>query len=209
MSDTPSIVVVRDRIEETLLRDLVALFFEDMVKYVVDIEREVAAVGGELVLLEGGSRQEDLWGANYYPGRGAEECIEYTSLINIRPAQNNRSMVIEDEVVKGKVRDLTIASWGAGSRSREPALRADTREVGPLRRGSSGAHDRKRDAASHAADVSSGPGVPGPLLRTRAAARRPHGSGPPAAVAPSGAPALERPRCRALHLPDAPGGAAP
>jgi len=120
MSDTPSIVVVRDRIEETLLRDLVALFFEDMVKYVVDIEREVAAVGGELqadaelVLLEGGSRQEDLWGANYYPGRGAEECIEYTSLINIRPAQNNRSMVIEDEVVKGKVRDLTYRLLGSG-----------------------------------------------------------------------------------------------
>ena len=37
---------------------------------------EVAAVGGELhadaeaLLLEQGSQQKDLWGANYYPGRG-------------------------------------------------------------------------------------------------------------------------------------------
>ena len=81
------IVVVSSRIDPGVLADLVERFFEDMVKYVVDVERRVAAVGGELhadaeqVLLEGGGRQHNLWGANYYPGRGAEECIEYTSLI--------------------------------------------------------------------------------------------------------------------------------
>ena len=88
------IVVLRsERIAPAELRRLVDLFFEDMVKYVVDVERGVLAVGGEMhsdaeqVLLEDGSRQADLWGANYYPGRGREECIEYTALINIRPAQ--------------------------------------------------------------------------------------------------------------------------
>jgi hypothetical protein len=33
---------------------------------------------------------------DYYPGRGPDDCIEYTSLINIRPAQGNRSMEVED-----------------------------------------------------------------------------------------------------------------
>jgi hypothetical protein len=91
-----------------------------MVKFVVDVERGVAAVGGELhadeeaLLLEDGSRQDDLWGANYYPGRGEEGCLEYTSLINIRPAQGNRSMVIESEATQARVREIAFALIGRG-----------------------------------------------------------------------------------------------
>jgi Protein of unknown function (DUF5674) len=117
----PGIVVVRNvRIEPTELRRLVDMFFEDMVKYVVDVGRGVAAVGGEMhsdaeeALLADGSRQADLWGANYYPGRGREECIEYTSLINIRPVQGNRSMEIQDPAVRERVRELTRALIGEG-----------------------------------------------------------------------------------------------
>jgi len=73
-----------------------------MVKFVVDVERAIAAVGGELhsdakaLLLESGSRQEHLWGANYLPGSGPEKSIEFTSLINIRPAQDNPGMEVSD-----------------------------------------------------------------------------------------------------------------
>jgi len=79
MSDNPSnpdVVLVESRLGPAELRRLVTAHFEDMVKYVVDVERGVAAVGGELhadeeaLLLEQGSRQRDLWGANYYPGKG-------------------------------------------------------------------------------------------------------------------------------------------
>jgi hypothetical protein len=115
------IVVVRGlRIDPAELRRLVELFFDDMVKYVVDVGRGVVAVGGEMhadaeqVLLDDGARQADLWGANYYPGRGREECIEYTSLINIRPAQGNRSMEIQDPAVRERVRELTFALLGEG-----------------------------------------------------------------------------------------------
>jgi len=114
------VIVSGGRIEPGELRRLVDLFFEDMVKYVVDISRGVAAVGGEMhadaeeALLEDGSRQPDLWGANYYPGRGREGCIEYTSLINIRPAQDNRSMEIRDPAIRERVRDLTCALIGEG-----------------------------------------------------------------------------------------------
>jgi hypothetical protein len=114
------VVVSGARLDPAELRRLVDLFFEDMVKYVVDVARGVAAVGGEMhadaeqVLLEDGSRQADLWGANYYPGRGREECIEYTSLINIRPAQGNRSMEIQDPAVRERVRELTLALVGEG-----------------------------------------------------------------------------------------------
>jgi Protein of unknown function (DUF5674) len=118
--ESPDVVLVESRLDPAELRRLVAAHFEDMVKYVVDVERGIAAVGGELhadeeaLLLEHGSRQEDLWGANYYPGRGESGCIEYTSLINIRPAQGNRSMVIADEAVRARVRAVTFALIGRG-----------------------------------------------------------------------------------------------
>jgi hypothetical protein len=121
MPDTePDIVVVDQRIEPAELGRLVLLFFEDMVKYVVDIERRKAAVGGELhadaeqLLLESGSRQSDLWGANYYPGKGREACIEYTSLINIRPSQGNRSMLVESPDIRESIRELTFTLIGEG-----------------------------------------------------------------------------------------------
>jgi hypothetical protein len=55
-----------------------------------------------------------LWGANYYPGRGREDSIEYTSLINIRPAAGNRSMEIQDPALRERVRTLTWALVGEG-----------------------------------------------------------------------------------------------
>ena len=120
MSEVPGIVIVRERIDPAELKRLVLLYFEDMVKYVVDVERGVVGLGGDMhadgeqLLLEDGSRQADLWGANYYPGRGPGESIEYTSLINIRPAAGNRSMVVEDDAVRARIRQITHALIGMG-----------------------------------------------------------------------------------------------
>lgn len=116
----PDILVLDRPVGPEELRALVDRFFQDMVKYVVDLERELIAVGGELhadaevLLLDQGSRQTDLWGANYYPGRGRDGCIEYTSLINIRPAQGNRSMEVEDSGLRDRIRELTFRLLGQG-----------------------------------------------------------------------------------------------
>jgi hypothetical protein len=48
VSSEADIIIVRDRIDPNQLRRLVRLFFEGMVKYVVDVEEGIAAVGGEL-----------------------------------------------------------------------------------------------------------------------------------------------------------------
>jgi hypothetical protein len=119
--DTPAdVVVVSERIDAAELARLVRAHFEDMVKYVVDVERRVIGVGGEMhvdaeqVLLERGSRQADLWGANYYPGRGPDGCIEYTSLINIRPATGNRGMELQDPELRARLREITFALLGEG-----------------------------------------------------------------------------------------------
>lgn len=71
-------------------------YFDDMTKGVVDVEKELVAIDAELhadlaaLLLENGSRQEQLWGINLYPDENGEDFIEFDSLINIRPRQNNR-----------------------------------------------------------------------------------------------------------------------
>ena len=118
--ETRDIIIVETRIDPAKLRHLVETFFGDMVKYVVDVDLGRAAVGGELhadgeaLLLEAGSQQEHLWGANYYPGRGLEEAIEFTALINIRPAQGNRSMEIESPEIRRRVEELTHRLIGEG-----------------------------------------------------------------------------------------------
>lgn len=114
------IEILHERISRIDLRRLVVEGFGDMVKYVVDVKREFVALGGQLhadaeaLLLDSGSRQEDLWGANYYPGTSPEECIEFTSLINIRPAQSNPGMEIADPEVRERVRALTYKLIGKG-----------------------------------------------------------------------------------------------
>ena len=118
--ERPAIVVVERPIERSELARLVSAYFGDMVKIVVDVRREVVAVGGELhadaeqLLLAQGSRQVDLWGANYYPGRGVEGCLEYTALINIRPSQGNPSMEIQEAQTRVSVRSLVGRLVGEG-----------------------------------------------------------------------------------------------
>ena len=86
--------------------------FSDMIKFVADIKLGKLALGGELhadaeaLLLDDGSAQSDLWGANYYPDKALEDQIEYTAMINIRPSQGNASMEVLDEKVKVQIRKL-------------------------------------------------------------------------------------------------------
>jgi len=84
--------------------------YEGMIKIVVDIRRRVLSGGGEMhadcesVLLEGGSEQDDLWGANWYPAEGR---IEFEALINIRPRLGNRSILIQDEALRRQIESVT------------------------------------------------------------------------------------------------------
>ncbi len=75
--------------------------FGNMVKAVVDVDRELLAIDGELhsdleaLLIEDGSRQRSLWGINLYPGMEGDDFIEFDSMINVRPSQGNSSRGVE------------------------------------------------------------------------------------------------------------------
>ncbi len=83
--------------------------FGDLVKFVVDVERGIMAIGGDLhadeeaILLQNGSKQSDLWGINYYPDYPDGEKIEFDSMINIRPSQGNRSRDVENMEIQKRI----------------------------------------------------------------------------------------------------------
>lgn len=83
--------------------------FGDMVKGVVDVEREIVALDAELhadleaLLMEDGSKQNDLWGVNLYPELPGEAFLEFDSMINVRPSQGNRSRGVDDPNVRNKI----------------------------------------------------------------------------------------------------------
>jgi hypothetical protein len=90
-------------------KDAAQEMYGDMVKAVVDGEKKIMALGGELhadeeaFLLQLNSRQEDLWGINLYPDQELPDMVEFDSLMNIRPKQNNRSRGVEDQTIRERI----------------------------------------------------------------------------------------------------------
>ncbi len=86
--------------------------FGDLVKAVVDVERKLLALNGELhsdlesLLLNDGSKQQNLWGVNLYPDIKGENFIEFDSIINIRPSQGNKSRDVEDEKLRQRITEI-------------------------------------------------------------------------------------------------------
>jgi hypothetical protein len=104
--------IVDDSVTIDGLKQMAANLFGNMVKAVVDIDRELLAVDAELhsdleaLLLGDGSKQKNLWGINLYPELQGDEFIEFDSMINVRPSQNNRSRGVEDEVIRKRITEI-------------------------------------------------------------------------------------------------------
>jgi hypothetical protein len=104
------ILVVHEPVDQETLNALAKEWHVSLVKGVADVKLGVIALGGEWHmdannrLIAEGSEQQNIWGFNIYPDNKGNEAIEYTSLINIRPMQGNRSMEIADEGIRNAVR---------------------------------------------------------------------------------------------------------
>jgi hypothetical protein len=106
------IPIVRTSIRRAELEHLAAASFGDFVKAVVDVDRGIMAIGGEMhadeeqELLDDGSAQENLWGINLYPGLPPEQWIEFDSMINVRPRLGNRSRDVENITIRQAIREV-------------------------------------------------------------------------------------------------------
>ncbi len=91
------------------IKHMAAAMFGDMVKAVVDIDRGLLAMDGELhsdleaLLLEDGSKQQSLWGINLYPELPGDDFVEFDSMINVRPSQGNRSRGVESAETRKRI----------------------------------------------------------------------------------------------------------
>lgn len=84
--------------------------YQDYIKLAVDVERNVLSGGGILhadcdaILLEDGSNNDNVWGADWYP---FTQKLEYEAMLNIRPRLGNRSMYLQNPLLRDKI--ATIA----------------------------------------------------------------------------------------------------
>ena len=84
--------------------------FDIYIKTVIDVKRKICSAGcdrhfdSEKILLEQGSKQEDLWGG----GIDLETMIvDCNSMINIRPQQKNNSNEIQNVKIREEFEKLT------------------------------------------------------------------------------------------------------
>ena len=103
-----------DTITLAELRLMAEKMYGTMVKADVDVAKKIVVIDmdmhadGEAYLLEHGSQQTDLWGGvNLYPDKfGTNEFIEFDSMINIRPRQNNPSRDVLDQAIRQQIIDI-------------------------------------------------------------------------------------------------------
>jgi len=108
--DPTALQIVRRSVTLAGLEAMAESMFGNLVKAVVDLERGIMAVGGEMhadeeaLLLGDGSPQVGLWGINLYPAEfGNARFIEFDSVINIRPRQGNRTRSVDDAAARAAI----------------------------------------------------------------------------------------------------------
>lgn len=91
------------------LSEIAKKIFGNLIKAVVDVEKELLVIDAELhadeeqFLLTKGSKQNDLWGINLYPEESMKDFIEFDSMINVRPRQNNFSRNVESTKIRNNI----------------------------------------------------------------------------------------------------------
>lgn len=109
--------IISKKISRDELNKMDSGYFEDKIKAIVDIEKQIIGVDAELhadiegALIEEGSELRNLWGINFLADEDEiEEFVKFDSLINIHPKQNNRSRYVEDENIRNKVLEV-VEKW--------------------------------------------------------------------------------------------------
>lgn len=104
--------IITDKITTEELKEMAKKMFGEMVKAVVDVEKGIMVVDGELhsdeqeLLIENGSKYENLWGINIYPEMTNQDWIEFDSLINLKPAFGHRTRGVEDVKIREKIIEI-------------------------------------------------------------------------------------------------------
>ncbi|MEK7160990.1 MAG: DUF5674 family protein [Patescibacteria group bacterium] len=102
-------IIIESGITIEEIKEMSRKMFGSLVKAVVDVEKGIMAVDGELhadlevLLSENGSKRANLWGINIYPEIEGDERVEFDSMINLKPHLENRTRGVEDAFIRGKI----------------------------------------------------------------------------------------------------------
>lgn len=103
--------------KQELIKESTNFIDENAIKAAVDIKKELLAVDSpmhydcEQLLLKDGSNQIDIWGINLYlDSDNIDDLVEFDSMINIRPAQDNRSRSVENPEIQAKIKAV-VSKW--------------------------------------------------------------------------------------------------
>ena len=105
--------IIKDKIEISELKEMAKKMHDNLVKAMVDIEKEIIAVDAglhadlmEFLIEKENSEPKNVWGINIFPGKNGEDLIEFDSMMNIKPAFSNRTRGVDDENIRKKIIDI-------------------------------------------------------------------------------------------------------
>ena len=105
------LLIIREKADEEVLAK-VAEDLKGYIKVVVDVRRKILSAGGKMhvdgerLLLEDGSKQQDVWGGGLDIETGE---IDFDSLINLRSGQNNPSREVLDSGIRKQMETIIRA----------------------------------------------------------------------------------------------------
>jgi hypothetical protein len=105
------ILVIREKVTPEQLREMLEVYAaSSYIKVAVDVEQEFLVGGAimhyeceEVLLEQEECEQRNIWGAGWYVDR---QEMAYDSYINQRPSDGNRSIYIQDENLKSRVKSI-------------------------------------------------------------------------------------------------------
>jgi hypothetical protein len=99
-----------DKIEIAELKEMSKKMYDNLVKAVVDVEKNLIAIDAglhsdleEFLLEAEKSEPKNLWGINLWPDKSSYEFIEFDSMINLKPAFGNRTRGVENQQIRDKI----------------------------------------------------------------------------------------------------------
>lgn len=105
--------IVKDGITRDELCALAHEQYGDLIKAVIDVEKGIMGVGGELhvdiqsLLIEKEhSGGDTTWGINLYLDKTGDDFIEFDSMVNLKPLLGNRTRGVGDLEIQKKIREI-------------------------------------------------------------------------------------------------------
>jgi len=104
--------IITESIAVEKLKEMSEKMFGNIVKAVVDIERGIMAIDGELhadlevLLSDNGSERKNVWGINFHTDATGDDFVEFDSMINLKPQFGNRTRGVDNEEIRKKIMEV-------------------------------------------------------------------------------------------------------